>query len=389
MHTRVKPIKLLTFTMMSVLLLSITAGCMGDSHSETFVIPETEGQQPASEASVGQAFEVKTIYPLPVSSAEEMQVLGWTNGEAVVGHFKANVTATAAPNGLQLLAPPYEKPKLIASTANIDIRLLGLSPDGKRIAGLSESGDGISMTLVPVQGNQIKQIAAPADIQRKMLSRTIQWSNNSRYISYLVAGDGRGQLDIVIYDTVDGKAKLHPLINYSTDNNSATVVLSDDGNRILVDDGKLVTMAKRNEDGSFSVQYDHPSGMAISNWVDASRFMFLGADGTLFQYDARNGELSVLLEKVGSFSLSPDRKVIAYTQTNTQAIHVGKLQGNNVLYQTVVYQGIVPSQMKWSLKGGSLLVDKSNPSAAVAQEISPAPVAGQDRLQTFVIQFRS
>lgn len=382
-----KRLRAIAVSLMAVLLLLMTTGCMGNPRSETIVIPETESEKPANEASLGKEFQVKTIYPLPVSSASEL--LGWTNGEAVIGYLEDNVPQKAPSNRIQLFVPPYEQSKQLASTTNIDMKILGLSPDGKMIAGLSESGKGTSLTLVNLDGSQIKPIPdSSIDKQRSLHSRILHWSNNSRFISYLVAGNSRGQLNVVVYDVVEGAAKQYPLLGFSLADRSTSVMLSNDGSSVLIEDGNLVTMAKRNGDGSFVVHYDHPSGNGGSTWIDDDRFMFLGADGTLFQYDHRNGELSVLLEKVGSFSVSPDRKLIAYTRNNEEAVYAGKLQGNNVLYQTAVYQGIVPYQMMWSLSDGALLVDGSKSQAATAQEIAPAPAADQERLRTFVIQFQ-
>ncbi|CAM3239506.1 PD40 domain-containing protein [Paenibacillus lupini] len=382
-----KRLRAIAASLMAVLLLLMTTGCMGNPRSETIVIPETESEKPANEASLGKEFQVKTIYPLPVSSSSEL--LGWTNGEAVIGYLEDNVPQIAPSNRMQMFVPPYEQSKQLAGTTNIDLKILSLSPDGRKIAGLSESGKGTSLTLVNLEGGQVKPIADSSNgIQRTLHSRILLWSNNSRFISYLVTGNSQGQLNVVVYDVVEGTTKQFPLPGFSLENRSASVMLSNDGSSVLIEDGNLVTMAKRNGDGSFVVQYDHPSGNGGSTWIDDDRFMFLGADGTLFQYDHRNGELSVLLEKVGSFSVSPDRKLIAYTRNNEEAVYAGKLQGNNVLYQTAVYQGIVPYQMLWSLSDGALLVDGSKSQAATAQEIAPAPAADQERLRTFVIQFQ-
>ncbi|MGO4110022.1 hypothetical protein [Paenibacillus sp. YAF4_2] len=382
-----KRLRAIAVSLMAVLLLLMTTGCMGNPRSETIVIPETESEKPANEASLGKEFQVKTIYPLPVSSSSEF--LGWTNGEAVIGYFEDNVPQIAPSNRMQLFVPPYEQSKQLAGTTNIDLKILSLSPDGRMIAGLSESGEGASLTLVNLEGGQVKPIADSSnDIQRTLLSSILHWSNNSRFISYLVTGNSQGQMNAVVYDVVEGTTKQFPLPGFSLADRSASVMLSNDGSSVLIEDGNLVTMAKRNGDGSFVVQYDHPSGNGGSTWIDDDRFMFLGVDGTLFQYDHRNGELSVLLEKIGSFSVSPDRKLIAYTRNNEEAVYAGKLQGNNVLYQTAVYQGIVPYQMMWSLSDGALLVDGSKSHAATAQEIAPAPAADQERLRTFVIQFQ-
>lgn len=374
--------------LLAIGLLAATAGCIGDPDSETFIIPEDES--PGSGVPIGEAFRVSTIYPLPSQASSGLPVLGWADGEALVGYFAEN-GASAVPTsvGLQLLAPPYEKPQPLAIGANDGNRPPSLSPDGKLLASWTISPEDASMTLVPLDGSPVQSIAVPQDKNRKMLSRQIQWSSNSRYLAFMTAGDFRTELLVVVCDAKEGTVQQLPLHGFSADG-SVSVMLSDDGNAALLDDGNLVAMAERAEDGSFDVQYDHPSRLGGgSSWMDADRFVFLGSDGTLFLYDTRNGELSVLLEKIGGFSLSPDRLAIAYTRADQEAIYAGKLQGNNVLYQTTVYQGVVPERMAWSLSGGALLIDGRKQPSGAAQEVAPAPVAqAGERLQTFILTFQ-
>lgn len=377
-----------TAVLVALGLLAATAGCIGDPASETIIIPENE--QSGGDVPIGGSFRVGKIYPLPVTDTSGPSVLGWTSGETVVGYFAEN-GASADPStvGLQLLAPPYEKPVPLAKQANAGTSPSGLAPDGKSIAGWQSSADGFSLTLVPLNGSPAKPIAVPAIKERTMLSRQLRWSSNSRYLAYVAAGGSQAQSLVVVCDAGDGTVRQLPLHGYADPGGSVSVTLSDDGNAALLDDGNRVAMAKRNGDGDFEVQYDHPSGPGGSSWVDADRFVFLGSDGTLFQYDTRNGVLSVLLEKIGRFSLSPDRQAIAYTREDQDAIYAGKLQGNNVLVQTTVYQGAVPERMAWSLSGGALLIDDRKQPSGTAQEVAPAPVprAGA-RMQTFILTFQ-
>ncbi|ACT01775.1 hypothetical protein [Paenibacillus sp. JDR-2] len=390
MHSKNKRITHLLLFLVLMALIIIASGCMGNPRSETIVIPESEGGQPAVGASVGKVFQVKTIFPLEEWS-DKFEVLGWTNEENLVGYYRGSLPSGSTYDGLQLIAAPYDRLKQLTASLNAGKDLFSLSPDGKLLAGLSESGDGYSLILLSVDGRTSKSISEPMEKQRRLLSQTLQWSGNSRYLSYLVLGDDSDPLSLVEYDIQQGTSKQLPLQGISDIKNIVSAELSEDGNRLLIDNGRLVTMASLNEDGRFVVQYDHPSGANGSTWVDANRFIFLGADGTLFQYDNRNGELSVLLEKIVSYSLSPDRETIAYTQSEGDIIYVGKLQGNNLLSQTAVYQGFVPSLMNWSLSRGKLLVVGSKPFARAAAEASaPAPESEREGLQdlhAFIIEF--
>ncbi|WP_127588060.1 hypothetical protein [Paenibacillus koleovorans] len=49
-------------------------------------------------------------------------------------------------------------------------------------------------------------------------------------------------------------------------------------------------------------------------WVHNDQLAFLGSEGTLCAYDRRNAALSVMIEQIGQFRLSPDRRSIAYSQ---------------------------------------------------------------------------
>ncbi|WP_435171992.1 hypothetical protein [Paenibacillus glycanilyticus] len=375
------------YLVLAALLLTVS-GCMGNPRSETIVIPDSEAGQPTVGASVGKAFQVKTIYPLG-KWFDKLGVLGWTNEEELVGYYSGSVPGSPY-DGLQLLAPPYNELKRLTTSLNAGQDLLSLSPDGKQLARLSKSGNGYSLILIPVDGSTSKSIEGPVQTQR-LFSRSLQWSSDNRYLSYLALGDRRDQLSLVVCDVRQGTSKQVPLQGMSDMKNSASAALSEDGGLLLIDNGTLVSMAKLNDEGRFEVIYDHPSAMNGSFWIDANRFIFLGADGTLFQYDSRNGELTVLQEKIASFSLSADRERIAYTQNDGEIIYVGKLQGNNLLSQTAVYQGFVPSLMKWSIGNGKLLVAGSKPFGRAAQENVPAPVSEQEGphdLNGFIIDFQ-
>ncbi|SFI27602.1 hypothetical protein SAMN02799624_00053 [Paenibacillus sp. UNC496MF] len=383
-------LRALSAALAGALLLLPLAGCMGDPRSETIVIPGTEDEGPAGEAGSGTPFQVKTIYPLPVAEKYKLPVLGWAAGDALVGYFAAGDAPEASSTfGLQRLDPPYERPKPLAGAMNLDTEYGALSPDGKTIAGFAKAANGIGLALFPLDGGQVEQVSEAARKQRPLYSRTLQWSGNGRYLSYLAYGEARGELRVAVYDEKSGKLGQLPLAGLQDSGSEATVVLTDDGSGALIEDGKTIAMAKR-EGGGFKVRYDHPSGIGPGVWVDNERFAFLGADGTLFQYDGRSGELSVLLEKVAYFSLSPDRKAIAYTRNDPDdvSVYAGKLQGNNVLSQSAVFQGVIPFQMAWSPSGSALLIDGGKPYASTAQETAPSAVAGDGRRQTFVIRFR-
>ncbi|NBD26287.1 hypothetical protein [Paenibacillus glycinis] len=363
-------------------LLVLMSGCTGSPRSETIVIPGTADDRMSG--ANGQPFQVKTIYRLPAPNG---QLLGWTGPEAVLGLSRGSAPSLDTSLQLERLSAPYDKAEQLRSV-DINTDIFELSPDGRSISGIGKDRSGNFLEDISVADGTSKSAAAPDGMSWKLYSRSLKWSGNSRYVSFLVAGSARGQTNIAAYDTQAGTVKTYPLAGTLRSSGYAqSVVLSDDAGGALIQTEDTVMLAKR-EGSGYRVQYDHPSGAEQAVWVTNDQFAFLGGDGTLFEYDRRNGELSVLLEKVGSFRISSDRKVIAYTQNEKDTIYAGKLQGNNVLYRNVVYQGIVPLQMHWSPGNDALLIEGWKQYARSEEQSMPSSAAPEAANQPFIIEFR-
>jgi hypothetical protein len=374
--------------LIAFLLLLPLAGCFGRPGYETIVISGTESEQEISEP--GSPFQVQTIFRLPDTLDNRTELLGWLNEEDLAGLLpddggQADEQGKRA-NLLQRLAPPYETPASLARAAEYAPGMLKLSTNGQWLAGLA----GKELTLTAMENQDVRHIAVPLSPSQEISSRTLRWSANNRYVSFMALENGNNQAWIMVYDRMEGELQPIPIIKgNSVIKQPSSVLLSDDGNHALIDDGTKVFMAKRNET-EFEVQYDHASGGADSVWVDDDRFLFLGQDGTLYQYDDRNRDLSILLEKVGLFRLSSDRKSIVYTQLDKESVFAGKLQGNNIIYPKSVYQGVIPDRLIWNRGGGALLIDGSKWYAPSDQSV-PMPVppeSGEGQRQTLVVIFR-
>ncbi|MBB6637096.1 hypothetical protein [Cohnella thailandensis] len=381
-HRWKKNVPLIAF----LLLLPLT-GCFGRSGYETIVISGTEFEQEMSEP--GSPFQVQTIFRLPETLDSRTEWLGWLNEEDLAGLLPDDGGRAAEeahrPNLLQRLAPPYDSPVPLVRAADYPPGMLQLSPDGQWLAGLA----GKEFTLTAIPNQDVQRVDVNLNPSQEISSRTLRWSANDQYVSFMAAENGSNQAWIMVYDRTKGELQPIPINGNHKIEQPASVVLSDDGNRALIDDGTKVFMAKRNGT-DFELQYDHASGATDSVWVDDDRFLFLGQDGTLYQYDDRNRDLSILLEKVGFFSLSPDRKSIAYTQLEKESVFAGKLQGNNILYLKSVYQGVIPEQLIWNRGGGALLIDGSKWYVSSDQTV-PMPVppeSGVAQRQTLVVIFR-
>ncbi|CAH0121657.1 hypothetical protein PAE9249_04189 [Paenibacillus sp. CECT 9249] len=373
--------------LITLLLLLPLAGCIGRPDYETYVISDMEGEQEANEP--GNPFQVQTIFRIPEALGSRMQLLGWLDNAELAGLLPDDDRQKAEPTRgqqiLQRLAPPYEAPALLTRIDSASPGMLRLSPDGQWLAG----GAGQTLTLTSVQNQEVHRLAVSAESGQEMDTKALRWSANSRYISFIAVENKSKQAWIMRCDVRQKELQAIRIQGNIEINPWASVVLSDDGYSALIDDRTKVVMAKRNGT-EFEVQYDHASGGTDSVWVDDDRFLFLAQDGTLFQYDNRNRELSILLEKTGFFSLSPDRKSIAYTQSEKESVFAGKLQGNNIIYQETVYQGIIPAQLIWNGDSGALLIDGSKWYVQSEPNV-PIPVptgAGDAQRQTLIVRFR-
>lgn len=339
-----------------LVLIILISGCAPGFRSETIVIPSKEDNYSDDQGS--QQFKVKTIYRLPQSD----QLLGWSAPETVIGLFrKMNKTERESLN-LQRFTKPYEKPEMLQRIED-NMAFLELSPDGENIFGMTTSAQGASLKLISLPDGKETEVASFSANQQLFLQDG-SWSNNSRYVCYLVIDAAkRGKASVGVYDIESGTLKTYWLKNFNTENTLTGVNISDDGSSVLFtmflfgQSGRnnSIVMGTINE-SEINVQYEHKTGSQQNAWLNNDQFVFLGTEGTLYVYDSRNGELAVLLEKVGSFEFSRDRKNIAYSLYDDDTIYAGKLRGKNVLSEESIYHGSVPSQIYWSPDNNSLLI---------------------------------
>ncbi|MCJ8013701.1 WD40 repeat domain-containing protein [Paenibacillus sp. KQZ6P-2] len=372
------------FTVLIILL----SGCARGLQSETIVIPSTEDEHIVDSGS--KPFQVKTIYRLPISETNDSQLLGWTDPESVVGLFQDDPGATRhLTQSLQRLKPPYEQLEKMQSM-NVDPRNIEMSPNGKYIVGFNKTQDGMKLISLSDGRETTIGIFKPSE---GLLKTKLTWSDNSRYISYLITDVNAGsEVKMAVYDTTAGQVNLYPLKCLQNSSSISEAKMSDDGQSVLivVRNKRTNSICMGTVDGSsVNIEYEHQTGGDQMAWLNKDQFVFLGTEGTLYEYDRRNKALSVLLEKVLSFQLSQDRKYIAYSQQDNDSISIyaGKLQGNNVLYKTSVYQGFLPSEMFWSLDNDSLLINGQKIYSAPRVQASkePGPVSYN---QPFIIKFQ-
>ena len=136
------------------------------------------------------------------------------------------------------------------------------------------------------------------------------------------------------FDTEAESARVYRLQGLETEALPFKVIVSDDGKMALIvldeyGHGRRIAMGAVNGN-AIDVQYEHDIGTDQAAWLNDDQFVFLGTEGTLYVYDRRNHELSILLEKVDSYEFSKDRKYIAYSQN-------GRIQFMQVSFKGRIY----------------------------------------------------
>lgn len=339
-----------------LLLMMLLSGCREDVHSETVIIPDDGETEQASQSS--SSFQVKAIYRLPDAFTNEGYWLGWTSADSLAGAFKT--AGTPESFNMIRLSYPYEQSENIKAVR--DNTQLELSPDGKYTAEISSSNTGTSLKVDPLKDGERTEVASFSSGGQQYL-QDISWSGNSRFLSYLVlnASDS-DKSSVYLYDLQTHASRQYPLKNIEKGDTLLSVNVSDDGHGVLFTlfeadrPGKTVLMFGRMTDPDIKILYTRETVEEQNTWISNDQFAFLGPDGTLYEYDQRNSELSVILENLSAFKLSDDKKIIAYSQQGEDAVYVGKMQGRNVVYREPVYHGMMPSDMYWNTDHTKLLL---------------------------------
>lgn len=341
----------------TLLLLILLSGCRAGGQSETVIISDNEEADNTLQSS--SSFQVKTIYRLPNEYTNEGYWLGWTSTDSIVGSFKTS--GIPEQFNLKTFTYPYEHSETIKEIRSNP--QMELSPDGKYAAQTTASTGLKVVSLKDEKETEIKTLRTGGE----EFVQDISWSGNSQYLSYLVLNASESEKSSVhIYDVQTHASKKYELKDFEKGDTLISVNVSDDGRSALFTlfesnrPGKTVIKFGRMMGSNIEIIYKRDIGREQNTWISNDQFAFLGPDGTLYEYDQRNSELSVILENVSAFKFSNEKKFIAYSLQGEDAVYVGKMQGRNVLYREPVYHGIVPLDMYWNMDNTKLLIQGSN-----------------------------
>ncbi|MBE7901128.1 hypothetical protein [Paenibacillus polymyxa] len=357
------------------LVILLLSGCGSEPKTETVVIADSNEVSSTDQSS--RPFQVQKIYRLPDRFANRGQLLGWSSGDAIIASFGA---MTILKRGtLERLTYPYEQSKIISEIDKVTSNTI-LSPDGKYICEVSPSSSETTLKLISLQDGKEKEIDR-ISTRNESYVQYVSWSSNSSYISYLVENlVDHGADSLYIYDVGSQTSSKYQLKGILKEDTLLSVNLANDGRSVLLQlfgakqgQKKVLTLGKVSGK-NIEFQYERQIGGDSVAWMNNDQFVFLGTDNSLYEYDQRNGELSVILEKVLDFEFSPDRKNIAYTVYDQNVTYVAKVQGRNILYNEPVYRGIVPTHMYWNPNNKSVLLQgqKQLDSSQTAPTDSPS-----------------
>ncbi|NOU91913.1 hypothetical protein GC093_01495 [Paenibacillus sp. LMG 31456] len=367
------------FVLLMIVSVLLT-GCLRETRSETIIIPDSGDEVATSEKN--ELFDVKTIYRVLDKSTESGMPLGWIDQDALLSLFGEH---TRSPS-LNRVDHPYES-HLKLRNADVQENHISLSPNGQTVATTVKRDDGTyAVNLVSLNDQQQTSIGRLSNEQIRSVK--FGWSNNGRHLIYIARSGVTGEVQISVYDTSGKTMKGYTFAGWKPKDTISSVHIADDAQSVAIvkttDKLSYVQFGIWNGN-EFASKYEHlvtrDSGV---EWIHNDQLTFIGPEGTLYAYDRRNATLSILIEQIGMFRLSPDRKYIAYSQ-DKDTLYVASLYGNNVLNKTQIFKGVVPLQMIWSPDNGRLMLSglkgyEQEPRVVIA----PGPIG----IQNLVIEFK-
>ncbi|TXK84290.1 hypothetical protein [Paenibacillus sp. N3.4] len=357
------------FVLLMIVSVMLT-GCLRATRSETIIIPDSGDEAATSEKN--ELFDVKTIYRVLDKSTESGMPLGWIDQDALLSLFGKQTRSAS----LDRVDYPYES-HLKLRNADVQENNITLSPNGQVVASTVRKYDGTyAVNLVSLTDQQRTSIGRISNEQIGTVK--FGWSNNGRYLIYITRSGVTGEAQISVYDTTEKTMKGYSFAGWKPKDTITSVHITDDAQSMAVvkTTDKLSSAQFGTWNGNeFASKYEHlvrrDSGV---EWIHNDQLAFIGPEGTLYAYDRRNATLSILIEQIGMFRLSSDRKYIAYSQ-DKDTLYVASLYGNNVLNKTQIFKGVVPSQINWNPDNGKLLLsglkayEQDQPRVVIAPEV--------------------
>ncbi|MZQ86780.1 hypothetical protein GQF01_32200 [Paenibacillus sp. 5J-6] len=359
--------QLVVITILFLVTILLT-GCSTRTRSDTIIIPDTE----ESSTLKGEhgVYDVKTIYRMLSKTSEQGTPLGWSSPTSVLTLFEGHEKLPS----LDRVDAPYEEHLKLLSIEAKSI-YMSLSPNGQSIAYAKQQTNGtIGLNLTTITDQKELVITAIAIDQIRSLK--LGWSNNSRYLVYIMNKPENEGAIIGVYDMMEHRMKSYWYDGWNQADIIDSIQLADDAQSMAIvrSSGKQFYVEIDTWNGNAANrQYEHlAANDSQIEWIHNDQIAFIGQENTLYAYERRNAALSVLVEGVNMFRLSTDRKSIAFSQ-NKDTVYAASLYGNNVLNKTQLFKGVVPSFIAWSSDNRRLLLSGWKPYEWDKPHTVPAP----------------
>ncbi|WP_409340760.1 hypothetical protein [Paenibacillus sp. MBLB4367] len=351
-----------------VLLAAVAAGCTDGLTGKTVIIPDSEETQERSAGN--EEFAVKKMYKLLENEDSTGELLGWAGHNQVLGAFGRR----GGPTGIELVDYVNRSRQKVAEV-NGQAEVTGASPDGAFVTTVWEENGKEQLAILQLATNKELRISDFAD--GSMRKSAVTWSNNSRYVAYVKGKRKQTEAQIVVYDVSGQTRSEYTIDRTNAEYSQFDIKISDDGKSALIcnySGSQSAIVYGKIAAGVFTGQFEQlASSEAGMDFVSENQFVYVGAQGTLTLYDTRKASSFPLVEQIGTFRVSADRKYIAYSK-GRENIFVVKLQGNAVMNEKSIYKGLIPLHMDWSPDSKKLLVYGRKSYPAPAPALRPAVV---------------
>ncbi|MEK8126576.1 hypothetical protein WMW72_01495 [Paenibacillus filicis] len=369
---------LLVAMLASGLLLS---GCGQERPPRTVIIPDT----PASSGTepVNEDFAVRKIYTFPEPGAAGGPLLGWADSNQLLGLY-GRYPDRSLDRVDYRLGSQQPIMKLGASLEGAE-----LSPDGRFVVYV-KAEDAVRKVMLLDWSTQQETFIQEVPRDRQVAT-ALAWSGNGQYLGYGLEGRIQNESRLILYDMAGKSLQDYPIPAWASRDMSYGLQIADNGQSALLvkSEGRQSKLVYGQLTGeAFVSQYELPASAGTAfGYLHDDQILFASAEGALLSFDRRNRVTSTLLERVGTFRLSPDRKYIAYTKGQDE-IFVAKLQGNAILNEKSIYKGLIPFQIDWSPDDKKILLSGRKPySREEPGPVSSGPATAAQSSIPFIIEF--
>ncbi|MGH4119168.1 hypothetical protein [Clostridium sp.] len=340
-----------------VLISTFLIGCNNKGKEKTIIIPEKKTQGIDS-----KIFETAKI----VKIKQGMTTRGWVDKNNILLLAEKSSEDNSSEYLNEGIHKWLEVRKADFNTNNYEniiknkiVMDAAISPDKSKIAYIEslkrlKSFEDTKQVIV-------KNLSTGKETFITSLNRVsdFNWSNNSRYLSIVKTNM------LVIYDTSTDKVREFNINGFVTRIKSTQAKLSNDGNHVLINSnldlylfdvsGDSITFANKEELEKTKIV---SSNYYSFQFYDNTKILYTAGKGeitALYTYDMNTGKKNPIMDDVVEFSISPNKKNIAYYKHIATLISVGCFDGTSITNDTIVFKGRSEGALWWNDDNNKIL----------------------------------